>query len=177
MGLPECLRIRERRVPVPFMVARSSRWPALFGFLAVTAIAAGIGSTATIRNVQSWYPTLAKPSWTPPSALFGPVWTALYIAMSVATWRVWRKQTGSAAHAVLRSFLAQLTLNALWSVLFFGMRRPDLALIDIGALWVVIVVMLVRFWPADRIAGVLWTPYVAWVTFASALNAAVWRLN
>jgi translocator protein len=159
------------------MASRSSRWPALIGFLCVTAVAAVIGSTATFRNVQNWYPTLAKPSWTPPSALFGPVWTFLYVAMAVAAWRVWRKQTGPAAHAVLRSFLAQLALNALWSVLFFGMRRPDLALIDIAALWVLLVVMLVRFWPADRIAGTLWTPYVAWVSFASALNAAIWHLN
>src|SRR3954463_12895059 len=117
------------------MVVRSSRWPSLIGFLVITAAAAAVGSVATIRNVQSWYPTLAKPSWTPPSSLFGPVWTALYIMMAIAAWRVWRAQTAAAARAVRRSYVAQLALNALWSVLFFGMRRPDLALIDIGALW------------------------------------------
>lgn len=101
----------------------------------------------------------------------------LYLFMAVAAWRVWRSQTGAKANAVLRSYLAQLTLNALWSVLFFGMRRPDLALMDIAALWVVIVIMLVRFWPADRVAALLWFPYVAWVSFATALNTAIWQLN
>jgi translocator protein len=155
----------------------SPRYGALFGFIAVTAVAAAIGSLATIRNVAAWYPTLVKPAWTPPSALFGPVWTALYVAMAVAAWRVWRVQTGAPAKAVLRSYVAQLVLNALWSVLFFGMRRPGLALFDIGALWLVIVLILVRFWPADRIAGALWAPYVAWVSFATALNTAIWQLN
>lgn len=155
----------------------SPRYGALLGFIAVTAIAAVIGSTATFRSVGSWYPTLAKPSWTPPSALFGPVWTVLYFAMAIAAWRVWRIQMDGVAPTVLRSYLAQLALNALWSVLFFGLRRPDLALFDIVALWVLIVVILVRFWPADRLAGLLWAPYVAWVSFATALNASVWYLN
>ncbi|MEO7415300.1 MAG: TspO/MBR family protein [Opitutaceae bacterium] len=160
------------------MTSRSSpRYGALLVFIGITAVAAAIGSSATFRSVQTWYPTLAKPSWTPPSALFGPVWTVLYFAMAVAAWRVWRSQAGAAANAVLRSYLAQLILNALWSVLFFGMRRPDLALLDIAALGVLLVIMLVRFWPADRWATLLWIPYVAWVSFASALNAAVWQLN
>ena len=153
------------------------RYGALLVFLGMTIVAAAIGSAATFRSVQTWYPTLAKPSWTPPSALFGPVWTTLYLFMAVAAWRVWRSQTGATANAVLRSYLAQLTLNALWSVLLFGMHRPELALMDIAALWVVIVIMLVRFWPADRVAAVLWFPYVAWVSFATALNAAIWHLN
>lgn len=155
----------------------SPRYGALLGFLGVTALAAAMGSVATFRTVTTWYPTLMKPAWTPPSALFGPVWTVLYVGMAVAAWRVWRGQTGRAAKAVQRSYFAQLALNALWSVLFFGMRRPDLALFDIVALWVLIVVILIRFWPVDRLAAVLWAPYVAWVSFATALNAAVWQLN
>jgi tryptophan-rich sensory protein len=155
----------------------SPRYGSLGGFLVVTFAAAAIGSAATFQSVKSWYPTLAKPAWTPPSAVFGPVWTLLYIAMAVAAWRVWRAQTGSAATAVLRSYGAQLFLNALWSVLFFGLRRPDLALIDIAALWIVLVIILARFWRADFVAGLLWAPYVAWVSFASALNAAIWMLN
>lgn len=150
----------------------------LIAFLLVTFAAAAIGSTATFRNVTTWYPMLQKPSWTPPSALFGPVWTALYIAMSVAGWRAWRKAESPAATAgVIRLYGAQLILNALWSVLFFGMRRPDLALIDIVALWLLLVVGLIRFGRLDRLAGVLWAPYVAWVSFATALNAAIWSLN
>lgn len=150
----------------------------LVAFLAITFAAAAIGSTATFRNVTTWYPTLQKPSWTPPSALFGPVWSALYVAMSVAGWRAWRRAATPAATAgVIRLYGAQLILNALWSVLFFGMRRPDLALVDIVALWLLLVVGLIRFWRLDRLAGVLWAPYLAWVSFATALNAAIWSLN
>lgn len=155
----------------------SPRFGALVGFLVVTFAAAAIGSVATFKNVKTWYPEIAKPDWTPPSAIFAPVWTMLYIAMAVAAWRVWRKQTGPAATGVLRLYGAQLALNALWSVLFFGLRRPDLALVDIVGLWLLLVLALFRFWRADRIAGGLWAPYVAWVTYASALNAAIWWLN
>lgn len=150
----------------------------LVAFIAVTFAAAAIGSTATFRNVTTWYPTLQKPTWTPPSALFGPVWSALYLAMSIAGWRAWRSAPSAAATAgVIRLYGAQLILNALWSVLFFGMRRPDLALINIIALWLLLLLGLVRFWRLDRIAGILWAPYLAWVTFATALNASIWSLN
>jgi translocator protein len=155
----------------------SARYVALAGFLTLTFAAAAIGSTATFTNVKTWYPLLQKPAWTPPSWLFAPVWSALYVAMAVAGWRVWRLQSGAAARGVLRLYTAQLALNALWSVLFFGMRRPDLALIDIAGLWLLLVIALVYFWRSDRIAGMLWAPYVAWVSFASALNAAIWWLN
>jgi translocator protein len=155
----------------------SARYVALAGFLTLTFAAAAIGSTATFTNVKTWYPLLQKPAWTPPSWLFAPVWSALYVAMAVAGWRVWRLQSGRAARGVLRLYTAQLALNALWSVLFFGMRRPDLALIDIAGLWLLLVIALVYFWRSDRIAGMLWAPYVAWVSFASALNAAIWWLN
>ena len=149
----------------------------LIGLLAATFAAGAIGSYATFPNVQTWYPGLAKPSWTPPGWLFGPVWTTLYIAMAVAAWRAWRASTGPAARAVLQLYGAQLVLNALWSILFFGLRRPGLAVFDIAALWLLLVFLLVRFWRTDRLAGVLWTPYVLWVSFASALNTAIWWLN
>lgn len=152
-------------------------YPVLALFLLATFAAAAIGSAATFQSVSTWYPTLAKPAWNPPGWIFGPVWSVLYVAMSVAGWRVWRIQTGPAARGVLRLYGAQLALNALWSVCFFGLRRPDLALIDIAGLWLLLVVALGRFWRADRIAGGLWAPYVAWVSFASVLNATVWWLN
>ncbi len=132
---------------------------------------------ATAENVKTWYPGLVKPSWTPPGWLFAPVWTALYVGMAVAGWRVWRRLTGAAAFGVLRLYGTQLMLNAMWSVLFFGMRRPDLALVNIVGLWLLLVLALVIFWRVDRIAGILWAPYVAWVSFATALNAAIWSLN
>ena len=149
----------------------------MIGFLAITFVAASVGSVATLRNVQTWYPTLTKPTWTPPNAVFGPMWTFLYFAMAVAAWRVWRAQSGTAGTAVLRSYGAQLCLNVLWSVLFFGLRRPDLALVDIAALWIVLTIFWVRSWHVDVVARVLWGTYVAWVSFAAALNAAVWHLN
>lgn len=146
-------------------------------FLLATFAAAAVGTSATIRNVQTWYPQLAKPAWTPPSAVFAPVWTILYLMMAVAAWRVWRGLPPRGRRGVLRLYAAQLALNALWSVVFFGWRRPDLALVDIAGLWVLLALALVLFWRVDRIAGALWTPYFLWVSFASALNAAIWLMN
>jgi translocator protein len=155
----------------------SKRYPALLLFLVVTFVAAAVGSAATAGSVAEWYPTLRKPSWNPPSWVFGPVWTLLYVAMAVAAWRVWRRAESGAARATLGLYGAQLALNALWSILFFGLRRPDLALVDVVLLWVLLLVLLVRFARVDRLAVVLWTPYVAWVGFASVLNATIWQLN
>jgi len=155
----------------------TSRYPALAGFLAATFVAGAIGSAATFRHVRTWYPTLEKPIWTPPDWLFGPAWTFLYVAMSFAVWRVWRKSAPAAARTTVTLYVVQLALNAMWSVLFFGLQRPDLALAEILLLWGLLVGLLVRFARIDRPAGVLWLLYVGWVTFALALNAAIWRLN
>jgi benzodiazapine receptor len=155
----------------------TARFLPLLVFLFATFGAAALGSFATFRTVGTWYPSLVKPSWTPPAAIFGPVWSVLYCAMAIAGWRVWRRTEARARRNVTVLYGAQLGLNALWSVLFFGLRRPDLALIDIAVLWTVLVALLLRYWHTDRVAGALWTPYVAWVSFASALNAAIWHLN
>ena len=157
--------------------AVSRRYAALLGFLAMTFLAAAIGSWATFQGVRDWYPTLAKPTWTPPSAVFSPVWTVLYALMAIAGWRAWLKASGPSTRGILALYVAQLAANALWSVLFFGFRRPDLALVEIVMLWALLVFCAVRFTRVDRLAGVLWAPYVAWVTFAAGLNAAVWRMN
>ena len=146
-------------------------------FLAATFSAGAIGSLATMENVKTWYPSLAKPAWTPPGTWFAPVWTALFLAMAVAAWRVWRRTQGETRTRIAWLYAAQLVLNALWSVLFFGLRQPGLALVEIAVLWLVLVITLVRYWKIDRFAGALWTPYVLWVSFASALNAAIWQLN
>jgi benzodiazapine receptor len=159
------------------MRARPKNFAFLVGLLVATFAAGLIGSLATAENVRSWYPDLAKPQWTPPSWLFGPVWTALYIAMSVAAWRVWRIAQDGERSRVIVLYGIQLSCNAAWSILFFGLRRPDLALVDIAVLWALIVFALIRFWRADRLSGILWAPYVLWVTFASALNGAIWWLN
>jgi len=147
----------------------------LAGCIAAAFVAGAIGSVATFANVRSWYPGLIKPAWNPPSWIFGPVWTTLYVLMGVAAWRAWR--TGPAARPLLAGYGAQLVLNAAWSILFFGLKQPAWALVDIVALWVLLAWLGVRFWRADRLAGALWLPYLLWVSFATALNAAIVRLN
>lgn len=153
------------------------RWFVLLLFIAVTFAAAGIGGAATASSVGAWYPTLAKPAWNPPSWVFGPVWSTLYLLMAVAAWRVWRHREHPQRRAALAWFFVQLALNALWSVLFFGLRRPDLALIEIVILLATLVATGWKFWGIDRVAALLWAPYVAWVGFATVLNGTIWWLN
>lgn len=152
-------------------------WFPLVLFLVLAFAAGGIGALATFSSVETWYPTLNKPSWNPPRWLFGPVWSALYVAMAVATWRAWRRGNPLAARRTVSLYSAQLSLNALWSILFFGLHRPGAALIEILVLWALLVVMFGRYWKLDRLAAWLWLPYVLWVSFATALNAAIWSLN
>jgi benzodiazapine receptor len=146
----------------------------LAGCLAVTFIAAWIGSR---YMPGAWYASLVKPSWNPPNYLFGPVWSVLYVLMAVAAWLVWRKAGFSGAGPALVLFVVQLALNALWSYLFFGQHRPDLAFFDIVVLWAAIVIVAALFWRVDPVAGGLMVPYLAWVSFASYLNFTLWRLN
>jgi len=124
-----------------------------------------------------WYASLAKPAWTPPSAVFGPVWTALYVLMGVAAWLVWRKAGFSGAPVALGLFVTQLALNALWSYLFFGAHRPGAAFAEIVVLWCVILATAIGFWRIRPAAAALLIPYLCWVGFASALNFQLWRLN
>ena len=146
----------------------------LAGWLALSFAAAVAGSRFMPGE---WYASLAKPAWNPPSAVFAPVWTLLYAMMGVAAWLVWRQVGLREAALPLSLFLVQLVLNALWSYLFFGLHRPDLALLDIVTLWVAILVVLVLFWRVSVPAGILLLPYLCWVGFASFLNFTLWRLN
>ena len=154
-----------------------AKFPALVGFLTASFAAAAIGGAATATSVTTWYRTLHKPAWNPPDWIFGPVWTLLYILMAVAAWRVWRREEASQAGRTLGLFVGQLGLNAIWSVLFFGLRRPGAAFEDVIMVWVSLVFLLVHFWRVDRVAAALWAPYVAWVSFATVLNGTVWWLN
>ena len=149
----------------------------LGGFLVASCTAAAIGGTATARAVRAWYPTLTKPAWNPPAWLFGPVWTVLYVAMAVAAWLAWRQAGWAGARAALTLFLVQLTLNAAWSVIFFGLRNPGAAFAEIVVLWAAIIGTLVSFWQVSPPAGMLFIPYLAWVSFAAVLNFTIWRLN
>jgi len=151
----------------------------LLGFIVLCFAAAGLGGYWTAPSVSpgGWYCQIAKPSWTPPSWLFGPVWTALYLAMAVAGWLVWRRGGWAAHRGALVLFLVQLTLNAIWSGLFFGLHSPGLAMIEILLLWTAILLTALAFFRVSRLAGWLLVPYLLWVSFASVLNFAVWRLN
>ncbi len=152
----------------------SHSWLVLAAFLLASLAAATVGGLATGPAVRDWYPTIAKPDWTPPAWLFGPVWTALYAMMAVAGWLVWRRVGWGGA---LVWFGVQLALNAMWSPVFFGMHQIGLALVIIILLWVAIAGTMVAFWRVSPVAGWLFVPYLAWVSFATALNFAIWRLN
>jgi len=133
-----------------------------------------LGGRATLPALAHWYPALAKPAWTPPGWVFGPVWTLLYAMMAVAGWLAWRE--GRARLGTLL-FLLQLALNAAWPWIFFGERRIGWALVCIVALCTLILGTLAAFWRVSRGAAILLVPYLGWVGFAAALNAAIWRLN
>ena len=151
-------------------------WLSLVGWLLATLATGAIGALST-RHARAFYAGLVKPGWAPPGWLFGPVWTVLYLLMGVAAWLVWRRAGWSGATTALSLFLAQLVCNALWSWIFFAWHRGDLAFAEIIVLFGLIVATVVAFDRVHRSAAVLLLPYLAWVTFAAALNLAIWRAN
>lgn len=138
---------------------------------------AWVGALVTRPAIPEWYAQLAKPAWTPPSWVFGPLWTTLYILMGVAAWLVWRQSGFAAAAWPLGLFLLQLFFNAVWSPLFFGLKLPGVAFADIALLWLALLATLVAFWPVRPAAAWLLVPYLLWVSYAAALNFAIWRMN
>jgi tryptophan-rich sensory protein len=148
----------------------------LIVWLALCFAAAGVGGFASI-NAASFYGQLIQPTWSPPGWLFGPVWSVLYTMMGVAAWLVWRQYGMRLARTAFIVFVVQLALNALWTWLFFTWHLGAIALIEILALWALIATTIVLFWPLNRLAAMLLVPYLAWVSFASALNLALWKLN
>jgi translocator protein len=149
------------------------RWLALAGWIGVSLLAGVVGSQF---QPGEWYASLQKPSWNPPSWVFGPVWTTLYVMMGTAAWLVWDRRRG-AARVALGLFLVQLAFNAGWSWLFFGLNAPGLAFGWILLLWALIAATAAAFRATRTAAGVLLLPYLAWVTFAAALNFTLWRMN
>lgn len=144
----------------------------------VVAVASAIGGAATTPNIPTWYATLQKPWFTPPNYVFGPVWAVLYAMLAFAFWRILRLPADTAGRArAIGLFAAQISLNALWSVAFFGLRSPELGVGVIALLWLAIVANMVAFMRLDRLAGWIFVPYIAWVSFAAALNTAVAVLN
>lgn len=172
-------------------VQKGRQWPALLIALIIPFTAAAIGSTATNTSLFGWYRQLRKPTWNPPAWVFGPVWTALYLLMGIASWLIWRRgqrsgeeETTQDRYSVqeemqgaLTFYGLQLVLNSLWSIIFFGLRRIDLALVEVLALWTTLLVTLTRFYRIQPLAGLLLVPYQLWVTFATLLNLRIWQLN
>lgn len=142
------------------------------------ALAAGlIGNLLAGDAITSWYVGLEKPAWNPPNWLFGPVWTLLYVLMGASAYLVWEQTKDSARRAALTVYAVQLVLNAAWSIIFFTLKLPAVAFGEIVLMWIAIVATIVLFWRIRPLAGVLLLPYIAWVTFASALNLSIWLLN
>lgn len=152
-------------------------WKSLTAFLLICITVQAFASWCTFQTVTTWYPTINKPDWRPPNWLFGPVWTFLYISIAIAGWRVWIRRFDSDTKIALAAFFIQLFLNALWSVFFFSLNWIGAAAIEIVFLWISIAATSFLFWRIDRIAGAIFIPYLLWVSYASALTIAIWRLN
>ena len=158
-------------------MSRFTQFAGLVVCLAVAFAAAGVGAVASIRAAE-FYQQLSRPSWAPPSGVFGPVWTLLYCCMALSSWLVWREQkSGAARRIALTVYAVQLVLNALWSWLFFAWRQGQWAFVEVLALWAFIVLTVFLFWRVRKMAALLLVPYLLWVSFASLLTFAVWRMN
>jgi len=145
-----------------------------------TCLAVGYyASLATQSSVNTWFPTLEKPVFNPPNWLFAPVWTMLYILMGIAAGLVWDRYESDKYEVknALVIFAAQLLLNLLWSILFFGLRNPMLAMLEIVVLLLIIYETHYKFKNISKMAGYLLVPYILWVGFATILNIAIWYLN
>ena len=153
----------------------------LLALLSATAASALLGARFTPRGgteIGEWYASIEKSPLNPPDWVFGPVWTTLYVLMAIAGYRLWAKADPSAARTrALTLWPAQLALNAAWSPLFFGAKRPDLAMADLIALWLALLFFTRDASKADKPAAWMFAPYVAWVTFAGILNAEIIRRN
>lgn len=157
------------------IVTRYTNWLSLAGFVLICLGVAGLGALATTPEIGGWYQGIEKPSWNPPNWIFGPVWTTLYVMMAVAAWRIWKKQGWN--NRGLALFGLQLVLNLAWSWIFFRLHQPGWAAVEIVLLWLAIAATIRVFLRHDSIAGWLLAPYLAWVSFATALNVTIWRLN
>lgn len=158
------------------------RWPRLLGSILVCQGAGGIGAIFTSAGMKDWYPALKKPSFNPPGGAFGPVWTTLYMLMGIAEYLIAEEGRGDPAkrdsvRRAQRIFALQLGLNAGWSFLFFKLRAPLVALVELVLLWLAIVATVRSFAGISRAAALLLIPYLLWTTFAGVLNASIWWLN
>ncbi len=145
--------------------------------LGVSYLAAFVGSLFTATSVKDWYQALQKPWFTPPVWLFGPVWVVLFTLIGISAYLVWREDSKKGMKAAMAAFDVQLGLNVIWSMLFFGLRSPLWAMVDIAALWLAIIITILLFWKVSKAAATLLIPYILWVSFAAALNYGILLLN
>ncbi|MCJ7445947.1 MAG: tryptophan-rich sensory protein [Methanotrichaceae archaeon] len=146
--------------------------------IVICQMAGIIGSIFTTSSMASWYPTLVKPSFTPPGSYIGLIWIVLFTLMGISLFLIWRETPGNpAARIALYFFAAQLIVNVLWNVAFFGLQSPISGLIVIVVLWILILISIIKFWPINRTAALLLIPYIVWVSIAAYLNYSIWRLN
>jgi len=153
------------------------KWLSLAGLILLCEGVGIVGGLWTAREIPGWYRTLAKPSFNPPSWIFGPVWTTLYVLMAVAAWRVAASPESRLRSLGLTLFVFQLALNLAWSWIFFHKHAIGTAAVEVAVLWCAIGATTLVFSRVSASAAWLMAPYWAWVTFASILNAAIWRLN
>ncbi|MBI2544988.1 MAG: tryptophan-rich sensory protein [Candidatus Aenigmarchaeota archaeon] len=152
-------------------------WTKLVISIAVCEAAGLIGSIFTLSSIPTWYASLVKPSFSPPNWIFGHVWTILYALMGISLYLVWEKGFNRKTKFAFYLFGTQLALNSLWSILFFGLRSPLYAFIEIVALWISIVLTIFSFYRISKTSAILLLPYIAWVSFALILNLAIFQLN
>lgn len=158
--------------------------PKLIASIIICQLAGVIGSFFTISSIPTWYATLSKPFFSPPNWLFGPVWIALYTLMGISLYLVWirdhnskKSDKSTLTSTAITWFVIQLVLNSIWSILFFGLRSPTLAFIEIVLLWVAIILTIKAFCKVSKTASLLLVPYLTWVSFAAMLNLAIVLLN
>ena len=159
------------------LLTRKRDFLGLFVFIILCLTVSAAGGAVTATSVNTWYQVLEKPSFNPPDWVFAPVWTTLYVLMGLSSWRIWRCRASKAKQLALAIFGIQLFLNFVWSVLFFGLQRIDLALVEIAVLFIAILANIALYWRIERLAGLLLLPYAAWVAFAIMLNISLWLLN
>lgn len=146
--------------------------------LILPLVAGFVGSIFTTPAINSWYTTLIKPSFNPPNWIFGPVWTFLFILMGISLYIVWTSDINKNKKRVaMVVFFGHLVLNTLWSIIFFGLNNPFFAFVEIVILWISILITAFLFFRIKKIAGILFIPYIVWVSFASVLNFSIWQLN
>lgn len=150
-------------------------WKLIISIL-IPFLASAIGGVFTSSSVSTWYVNVAKPSFNPPNWIFGPVWTLLYLLMGISLYLVWINKTKIKKPA-FTAFFIQLSLNALWSVLFFGLQNPLIAFVEIILLWISILITIIYFYRISKVSAYLLIPYILWVSFAAVLNFYIFYLN